>query len=218
MIVELQKRIITSTVLFTILLLMYLYTYILIISLIIITIISWIEFYGLNSKIFYKNKILRFFFKVFSLTYLLLLVFGILFVLSNKPNLMIFFVYSILVSIASDIGGLTFGKLFKGKKLTKISPKKTISGSIGSFVFSILLIPFFVEIFVEHQILSLFVITFIISLITQLGDLFISYIKRRAKVKDTSDLLPGHGGVLDRIDGIMFALPIGFLLLNYIKG
>jgi phosphatidate cytidylyltransferase len=215
MALELQKRIITSTFLIVLLILMYLYSYILIVSLIVIALISWIEFYGLISKIFYKYKILRYILKSFSLIYLLLLVFSILYVVSSKPDLKIFFVYSILVSIASDIGGMTFGKLFKGKKLTKISPKKTISGSIGSFTFSFLLIPFFIEFFINYEILILFIITALISLTTQLGDLFVSYMKRKANVKDTSDLLPGHGGVLDRIDGIIFAVPIGFLLLNY---
>jgi phosphatidate cytidylyltransferase len=212
---EFKKRIITSIILFILLILMYFYTYILIISLIIIALISWIEFYGLISKIFSKSRILKFIFKSFSLIYLLLLVFSIFYVLSNKPELKIFFVYPILVSIASDIGGLTFGKLFKGKKLTKISPKKTISGSIGSFIFSFLIIPVFIDLIPNHDILSLLMITTLISLSTQLGDLFISFIKRKAKVKDTSDLLPGHGGVLDRVDGIIFALPIGYLLLNY---
>ena len=215
MTLELTKRIITSIILFTILVLMYFYSYILIILLIFIALISWIEFYGLISKIYYRNKIKRFIFKSLSLIYLSLLVFGILYVVSNKPELKIFFVYSILVSIASDIGGLIFGKLFKGKKLTKISPKKTISGSIGSFIFSFTVIPLFNDLILNYEIFSLFIITFIISLTTQLGDLFISFMKRKANVKNTSDLLPGHGGVLDRIDGIIFAIPIGFLLLNY---
>ena len=217
MTLELTKRIITSIILFTILVLMYFYSYILIILLIFIALISWIEFYGLISKIYYRNKIKRFIFKSLSLIYLSLLVFGILYVVSNKPELKIFFVYSILVSIASDIGGLIFGRLFKGKKLTKISPKKTISGSAGSFIFAFGLIPFFIDQHINHEISTLLLITALISLITQLGDLFISYIKRNAKVKDTSDLLPGHGGVLDRIDGIIFAIPIGYLLLNYFQ-
>ena len=213
---ELKKRIITSLVLITLLIFMYLYSFILVISLVIIAVISWIEFYGLISKIFKKNEFLKFIFKTFSLVYLSLIVFGMLFVISNNPDLKIFFVYSILVSIASDIGGLIFGKLFKGRKLTKISPKKTISGSIGSFFFSFLLIPFFLELIINQNFFSLIVITAFISLTTQLGDLFISFIKRKAKVKDTSDLLPGHGGVLDRIDGIIFAIPVGFILLNYL--
>ena len=213
--IELKKRIFTSLILLTLLVFMYYYNYILIVSLIIISLISWIEFYGLISKIFISNKILKFLFKSVSLTYLLFLVLGIFYVLSNLPELKIFFVYTILVSVASDIGGLTFGKIFKGRKLTKISPNKTISGTVGSFIFSFLLIPFFDILLANHDLLLLLAITVLISLTTQLGDLFMSFVKRKAKVKNTSDLLPGHGGILDRIDGIIFSIPVGFLLLNY---
>ena len=212
---ELKKRIFTSLILLTLLVSMYYYNYILIVSLIIISLISWIEFYGLISKIFISNKILKFLFKSVSLVYLLFLVLGIFYVLSNLPELKIFFVYTILVSVASDIGGLTFGKIFKGRKLTKISPNKTISGTVGSFIFSFLLIPFFDILLLNHDLLLLLTITLLISLTTQLGDLFMSFVKRKAKVKNTSDLLPGHGGILDRIDGIIFSIPIGFLLLSY---
>tara|TARA_B110000211_G_scaffold232859_1_gene297580 strand:- start:694 stop:1065 length:372 start_codon:yes stop_codon:yes gene_type:complete len=121
----------------------------------------------------------------------------------------------VLVSILSDIGGLLFGKTFKGKKLTKISPNKTISGSIGSFLLSLLLIPIFYEKLIFYDLLTLTMITIVISFISQLGDLFISFLKRKAKVKDTSDLLPGHGGLLDRVDGIIFATPIGIFLLSF---
>ena len=117
----------------------------------------------------------------------------------------------------SDTGGLIVGRIFKGKKLTNISPKKTISGSIGSFVFSISSIPFIVQYLPYINLVLIIIITLVISLTTQIGDLFISYLKRKAKVKDTSDLLPGHGGVLDRIDGIIFSIPVGFLILNYFK-
>ena len=212
---ELKKRIITSIVLLTLLTLMYFYSFILIISLIVISSVSWFEFSELMSKIFYKKKMLKLIFKFLSLLYISSLTLAILYVVSNKIELKFFLVYPILVSIASDIGGLTFGKIFKGKKLTKISPNKTISGSIGSFFFSFLLIPFFHELFIDQGIVSLIIITALISLTTQLGDLFISIIKRKARVKNTSDLLPGHGGILDRIDGLMFALPIGFLLITY---
>ena len=109
---------------------------------------------------------------------------------------------------------MTFGKLFKGKKLTKISPKKTISGSIGSFIISVLLIPFFYDYFFNYGLLTIIIITVMISLVSQIGDLFISYIKRKAKVKNTSNILPGHGGFLDRIDGIIFSIPSGYFLFN----
>ena len=212
---ELKKRTITSVFLLILFVLMFFYSYILIISLIIIGLISWIEFYSLVSKIYKKKKILMTTFKALALVYLSSIVFGIFFIVANKPELKIFFLFIITVSIASDIGGLTFGKYFKGKKLTKISPKKTISGAIGSFVFSFITIPFYKDFIINHELFSLFVITALISLTTQLGDLFISLIKRKAKVKNTSDILPGHGGMLDRIDGIIFAIPIGFFLLSY---
>ena len=187
-----------------------------IVSLIIIAIISWIEFYALISKIFKKNilkdKFSRFLYKTLSLFYLSGLVCLIFIIESVYSNLKVYLLYSVLVAILSDIGGLVCGKIFKGKKLTKISPNKTISGSIGSFVFSISLIPFFYKSQIDQNILSLLLITIIISLISQLGDLFISLLKRKAKVKDTSNLLPGHGGVLDRIDGIIFAIPLGIYL------
>jgi phosphatidate cytidylyltransferase len=187
-----------------------------IISSIIIAMISWIEFYALISKIIKKNllkdKLTRFFYKTLSLFYFSGLVYLILVIESNYYDLKIYLLYSLLVAIMSDVGGLIFGKTFKGKRLTKISPNKTISGSIGSLILPMSLIPFFYRFQIDQNLLSILLITIIISFTTQLGDLFISYLKRRAKVKDTSDLLPGHGGVLDRIDGIIFAIPLGIYL------
>ena len=213
---NIKKRILTSILLIALLIGMFFYSYIMIISLIIIAIISWIEFYALISKILKKNilkdKFFRFIYKVLSLIYLSGLVYLIFSIESEYSNLKIYLLYSVLVAILSDIGGLVCGKIFKGKKLTKISPNKTISGSIGSFIFSIFLIPFFYKVQVDQSLVNLFLITIIISLTSQLGDLFISLLKRKAKVKDTSDLLPGHGGVLDRIDGIIFAIPLGIFL------
>ena len=187
-----------------------------IISLIFISLIAWIEFYALISKIFRKNKtkhkVLRFFYKALSLLYLSGLVYLIFIIESDHSNLKIYLLYSILVAIMTDIGGILFGKIFKGKKLTKISPNKTISGSIGSLIFSMLLIPFFYDVLGNENLLALFIITILTSIISQLGDLFISFLKRKAQVKDTSDILPGHGGVLDRIDGLIFAIPVGIYL------
>ena len=213
---NIKKRILTSIILISLLIGMFYYSYIMIVSLIIITIISWIEFYALISKILKKNilkdRFFRFIYKTLSLFYLSGLVYLIFAIESQYSNLKIYLLYSVLVAILSDIGGLVCGKIFKGKKLTKISPNKTISGSIGSLIFSILLIPFFYNGEIDQSLPNILLITIIISLTSQLGDLFISLLKRKAKVKDTSDLLPGHGGVLDRIDGIIFAIPLGIFL------
>ena len=128
-----------------------------------------------------------------------------------------------MVCIFSDVGGYVIGKSIGGKKLTKISPKKTISGSIGSFLFSLFPIGIysalssltnnnsFSRIF-ENQDNKVIFICLILSFICQIGDLIISYFKRQAKVKDTGNVLPGHGGMLDRIDGIIFAVPTLFII------
>ena len=133
------------------------------------------------------------------------------------------FSFIILISIFTDLGGYFFGKIFKGPKLTKISPNKTYSGAIGSFILSIvsgttyynLLMGNMYYPFEEHIKIIFFI--FIISLISQLGDLIISFFKRIAKIKNTGKILPGHGGLLDRIDGIIFAIPSSYLILNYLK-
>ena len=217
---ELKKRIITSLILSVLLMLMYFYSFIMIISLIIIAMICWVEFYALISKIIKKDsikgKLFRFLYKSTSLLYFSLLIFFLIYIETYHSNLNIYILYSILVAILSDIGGFVFGKTFKGKKLTKISPNKTVSGSIGSFVLSLSLIPFFNNVFADHNLLILSLVTILISLTSQLGDLCISFLKRKAKVKHTSNILPGHGGFLDRVDGIIFTIPIGFALLNFI--
>ena len=127
-----------------------------------------------------------------------------------------FFIFLILVCVFTDLGGYFFGKLFKGPKLTKISPKKTYSGVIGSFslpiFFSYLLLNYVNHDYSQILNLNLFLLVLIISFISQLGDLIISYFKRVAKVKDTGKILPGHGGILDRIDGLIFVLPTIFFL------
>ena len=115
--------------------------------------------------------------------------------------------------IASDVGGYVFGKFFKGPKLSKISPNKTIAGSVGSILLSsitfLMLFYYFTKNF-ELKILSIGIIT---SASCQIGDLFFSYFKRKSKLKDTGNLLPGHGGILDRVDGILLGMPIGFITL-----
>ena len=133
--------------------------------------------------------------------------------LNNDKNLILFF---LIICIATDLGGFIFGKIFKGKKLSKISPNKTISGSIGSFFLSIcamFIYPILVNVNITILIIS---ITILVSLASQIGDLAISFLKRKAKVKDTSDLLPGHGGFLDRVDGILLGVPLGIFMMTYL--
>ena len=130
----------------------------------------------------------------------------------------IFFIYLISICFFTDIGGYVFGKSIGGKKLTKISPNKTISGAIGSFIFSLIPLVLFSKIDSLDIMINLKNILFClsVSLINQIGDLIISFLKRRAKVKDTGSILPGHGGVLDRLDGIIFAIPFSYLLQQII--
>ena len=131
-----------------------------------------------------------------------------------------FFLYwALVVAIRSDIGGYVFGKIFKWKKLTKISPKKTISGVFGSYFFSIVCLSIFLETYYENYLgvdvvinFRILLITIIFSTIAQIGDLTISYFKRLEKIKDTGKILPGHGGIFDRIDGLMFVAILASIL------
>ena len=117
----------------------------------------------------------------------------------------------LLTCIASDIGGFIFGKTFKGPKLTKISPNKTISGAIGSLIFSSLFIFIFIYYLTKNFDPYVIIVGCIISISCQIGDLFFSFLKRKSFLKDSGNFLPGHGGILDRIDGILLGIPVGFL-------
>ena len=120
--------------------------------------------------------------------------------------------YVIMICSSTDIGGYIFGKLFKGPKLTKISPKKTYAGMIGGYAFSLISLSVIIN-FIDYETTSiLFLLTIIISTVSQLGDIIISYFKRLSKIKNTGKLIPGHGGLLDRIDGMIFAFPIYYLI------
>ena len=136
----------------------------------------------------------------------------------REENNLRYFLFIVTICIFTDIGGYVFGRIFKGPKLTKISPKKTYSGVIGSFLLSLIAGLFFVNYLgkdltiINTDPLMLLLIILSISLISQIGDLTISYFKRKAKLKDTGKILPGHGGLLDRIDGLVFVMPIIYLL------
>ena len=147
---------------------------------------------------------------------------SILFLRNDSASSYLLLIWIIILTIFSDIGGYVFGKLFKWKKLTSISPNKTLSGVIGSFFFSILSV-FFIgglvnaigllnfEFFLKPKY---FLLAIIFSLIAQLGDISISYLKRLEKIKDTGKILPGHGGIFDRIDGLMFVVIIAYIAYN----
>ena len=126
----------------------------------------------------------------------------------------------IILCVCSDIGGYVFGRIFKWKKLTKISPKKTVSGALGSFAFSLISV-FIAEVFLPVSSIvnfldaKFFFLAIIFSLVAQSGDLTISYFKRLEKIKDSGKILPGHGGIFDRIDGLMFVVILVFVLINF---
>ena len=129
------------------------------------------------------------------------------------------FILVILICISTDIGGFVFGKIFKGSKLIKISPNKTYSGMIGSFFLSIISAFFYTNYYdlIYWTDNVLFITVILISSVSQIGDLTVSYFKRIAKIKNTGKIIPGHGGLLDRIDGMIFAIPFAFIFLKVIK-
>ena len=242
MITELRKRIITSIILFifAVLCISINQNFFMATS-IVIAIVCFVE-WGKINKLNEKKALKSFIIIVPAFIYLFIILQFSTFALRGESlESIIFFIIILCICICSDTGGYVFGKIIGGKKLTKISPNKTISGSLGSFIFSLLplfLFNFqnyfdshfdldfkvynwaFVSVPSEYETfnfeISLKSILFclIISLSCQLGDLFISYFKRLNNVKDAGTVLPGHGGLLDRIDGIIFAIPTAFILIK----
>ena len=127
--------------------------------------------------------------------------------------------YVIIICSSTDIGGYAFGKIFKGPKLTKISPKKTYAGMFGGYFLSLISLSVIISFIDYDTTVVLFLLTILISTVSQLGDIIISYFKRLSKIKNTGKLIPGHGGLLDRIDGMIFAFPVYYLinLTEYLK-
>ncbi len=121
-------------------------------------------------------------------------------------------IFVLFICVSTDIGGYVFGKLFKGPKLTKISPNKTYSGMIGGYLLSLIFLKIFFDFYNFSVNEKWFIVTILISTVSQIGDITVSYYKRLSKIKDTGKIIPGHGGLLDRIDGMIFAFPIFYLI------
>ena len=209
---ELTKRLITSIFLFPIVILSIYYSGLYLIGLLVVFYL--ICFYEIlkNCKDFRFN---------FFSNLILIFSFYSLFYLRGTTELSFIFLLWVLVStFLSDIGGYVVGKAIGGKKITRISPNKTYAGVIGSIIFCLSAIPiieitqkFLIsEIFIDFLSIKFSITGLTISIICQLGDLYISYLKRKLNIKDVSNILPGHGGVLDRIDGLIFVLIFIFIL------
>lgn len=208
---NLKDRIYTSLILLTLIYLIFNFNFILVFSLLILGIYSLLEFFNLSKKMF-KKKIYLFFSNSIFIIFIFIFCF-MFFFFSHIMHLKILLFSLLFGCIASDIGGFVFGKIFKGPKLTKISPNKTISGAIGSLIFTCIIFSGLIFYYTNNFSYKIILISIITSIACQFGDLFFSLLKRKAKLKNTGNLFPGHGGVLDRLDGIFFGIPIGFLTL-----
>lgn len=204
---DLKKRLFTTTALLFLLALIFISDFFFLFSLIVFSIFSIIEFLNINKKIF-KSKLKIFTISIIFIIYIFLFSTSF-FLFSNLLHLKIILFIILLGCVASDIGGYVIGRLIKGPKLSKISPNKTISGSVGSLFFTIIIFHILFFYYFEITNIQISFLGVLTSLGCQLGDLFFSYLKRKANIKDTGNFLPGHGGILDRIDGILVGMPIG---------
>ena len=208
---NLKKRIFTSIILLLLFFLIYNFNPLLVFSLLVLGVLSILEFLNITKKII-KNKIYTYILNSIFLFYVVVFCF-VFFFFSSLLQLKVVLFSLLLTCIASDIGGFIFGKTFKGPKLTKISPNKTIVGALGSLIFSSIFFSGAIFYFTKNFNYTFLVIAIVTSIACQIGDLFFSFLKRKAKIKDTGNFLPGHGGILDRLDGIFLGLPIGFISL-----
>ena len=215
MTVNLKARIFTGLLLFIAVFIIFSFKFFLVYSLIVLGILSLIEFTSLINYFIKKSAVKFLINLVFAIYILFFCTIFIIFLDFLKLKIIIFSL--LMCCVFSDIGGYFFGKLFQGPKLTKISPNKTLSGAFGSIFFSVLIFSLLMFYYTKSINLNIFIVAIITSLACQFGDLFFSYLKRLAKVKDTGNFFPGHGGILDRIDGILLGLPIGFLSYVFIK-
>ena len=207
---NLKKRIYTSFILFFLVFLIFRFNFILVYSLLILGVFSILEFLNISGKIF-KKKFFKYSLNLIFIFYVFLFS-SLLIYFFNFFQLKILIFIILFGCISSDIGGYIVGNILKGPKLTKISPKKTIAGALGSILLTNLstFILFFYLTGVSN--LNIILIATITSISCQLGDLMFSFLKRKAKIKDTGNFFPGHGGVLDRLDGILLGVPVGIIV------
>ena len=211
---NLKLRLYTSSILLLFILLSIRYNYLLIYILIIFGVFSIIESISISNKLFNK-KLYKFLLSLFLILYIFCFCYFFL-ILSNFLQLKIILYCLLIGCVASDVGGFIFGKLLKGPKITKISPNKTYSGALGSILLTFFVMSIFFVIFIGKFNSNVLILSTITSLGCQTGDLFFSYLKRKAKIKDTGNILPGHGGILDRVDGILLGVPFGFFSLGFL--
>ena len=137
----------------------------------------------------------------------------------SDENSLTNFIFALVICVSTDIGGYIFGRIFNGPKLTRISPKKTYMGVLGGFLLAIVstyvIMKLLKTILSNDFILNMnnLILIILISAVSQAGDILISYFKRLSKIKDSGNLIPGHGGILDRIDGMIFAFPFYYLII-----
>ena len=206
---EFKKRLFTSIALLLSIMIMFFSNLFFVFFLIIFLTVGIVEFLNIINKI-HKNIFKKIISNALFISYIFVL-FSILLQFSVFYNLKIIIFTILLICISSDIGGYFFGKKFNGPKLTKISPNKTIAGSIGALFFSSLTSILTISYLINEITFKSFLLGIIISLGVQIGDLFFSFLKRQARLKDTGNILPGHGGILDRIDGIIIGMPLGLI-------
>ena len=202
------KRVLSSIILFPVVISIIIYGSILLNLLLIICFCLVLYEWHILSKT-KKYYFLGIFFLIIS--------FYTIYKFKDLNNNYINFLFILLICISTDIGGYIFGKIFKGPKLTTISPNKTFSGVIGAYLLSLIFIIIFFQILSFYNYKNSFsyeilLLVIIISTASQLGDILISYFKRNSNVKDTGNIIPGHGGLLDRVDGMIFAYPFSYLL------
>ncbi len=215
---ELQKRILSSVVLIpTVLFFIVKGTYFFNFFILICLTVSIYEWHCMSKKKEYKIP---------GIIFLILSFYSAYYFRNEFDGDYLYFIMIIFICVFTDIGGYIFGNFFKGPKLTKISPKKTYSGVIGGYLFSIIFTTLFfnnadyiseitnIRTTAKELSLNNFILTIFISTISQFGDITVSYFKRKSKIKDTGKIIPGHGGLLDRIDGMIFAFPATYLIFK----